>query len=139
MRTVTVSHNWYSFLRCLGIAVPTVFGVPSDVSCQDQGRVCQAWSGLVGMKVQPGHSLTASNCEARLWVWASCEWWDVWGLWVKHVLHVLQLEVGDGQEEVLGVEGEIEAVRCPMSMQCSTGGTESDKTHSHGSWPGKNH
>ena len=62
MRTVTVSHNWYSFLRCSGIAVPTVFGVPSDISCQDQGRVHRAWSGLVGMKAEPGHSLTPSSC-----------------------------------------------------------------------------
>ena len=59
MRTVTVSHNWYSFPRCSGIAVPTVFGVPSDISCWDWGRACQAWSGLVGMKVELGHSLTA--------------------------------------------------------------------------------
>ena len=58
MRTVTVSHNWYSFPRCSGIAVPTVFGVPSDVSCQDRGRVCRAWSGLVGMEAELGHSLT---------------------------------------------------------------------------------
>ena len=58
MRTVTVSHNWYSFPRCLGVAVPTVFGVPSDVSCRDQGRTCRAWSGLVGMKAELGHSLT---------------------------------------------------------------------------------
>ena len=59
MRTVTVSHNWYSFLRCSGIAILTVFGVPSDVSCRDRGRVCQVWSGLVGMKVELGHSLTS--------------------------------------------------------------------------------
>ena len=58
MRTVTVSHNWYSFPRCSGIAVPTVFGAPSDVSCRDQGRACQAWSGLVGMEAELGHSLT---------------------------------------------------------------------------------
>ena len=58
MRTVTVSHNWYSFPRCSGIAVPTVFGVPSDVSCWDWGRVCWAWSGLVRMKSELGHSLT---------------------------------------------------------------------------------
>ena len=58
MRTVTVSHNWYSFPWCSGVAVPTVFGVPSDVSCRDQGRTCRAWSGLVGMKVELGHSLT---------------------------------------------------------------------------------
>ena len=61
MRTVTVSHNWYSFLRCSGIAVPTVFGVPSDVSCQDQGRVCRAWSGLVRTEAELGHSLTATQ------------------------------------------------------------------------------
>ena len=60
MRTVTVSHNWYSFLRCSGIAVPTVFGAPSDVSCQDRGRTCRAWSGLVGMEAELGHSLTRS-------------------------------------------------------------------------------
>ena len=58
MRTVTVSHNWYSFPRCSGIAVPTVFGAPSDVSCRDWGRVCRAWSGLVGMEAELGHSLT---------------------------------------------------------------------------------
>ena len=58
MRTVTVSHNWYSFPWCSGIAVLTVFGVPSHVSCRDQGRVCWAWSGLVGMKPELGHSLT---------------------------------------------------------------------------------
>ena len=58
MRTVTVSHNWYSFPQCLGIAIPTVFSVPSDVSCQDQGRVCRVWLGLVGMKAELGHSLT---------------------------------------------------------------------------------
>ena len=61
MRTVTVSHNWYSFPQCLGIAVPTVFGVLSDVLCWDRGRVCQAWSGLVGMKAELGHSLTILN------------------------------------------------------------------------------
>ena len=61
MRTVTVSHNWYSFPWCLGIAVPTVFGVPSDISCWDWGRVCRAWSGLVRMKVELGHSLTDST------------------------------------------------------------------------------
>ena len=27
MRTVTVSHNWYSFPRCSGTAIPTVFSV----------------------------------------------------------------------------------------------------------------
>ena len=58
MRTVTVSHNWYSFPRCSGIAVPTDFGALSDVSCRDRGRACQAWSGLVGMEVELGHSLT---------------------------------------------------------------------------------
>ena len=63
MRTVTVSHNWYSFPRCSGIAVLTVFGAPSDVSCRDQGRACRAWSGLVGMEAELGHSLT---------VWSSC-------------------------------------------------------------------
>ena len=46
MRTVTVSHNWYSFLQCSGIAVPTVFGVPSDISCWDQGK---GVSGVVGI------------------------------------------------------------------------------------------
>ena len=61
MRTVTVSHNWYSFLQCSGIAVPTVFGVPSDISCWDWGRVCRAWSGLVGMKAELGHSLTPGS------------------------------------------------------------------------------
>ena len=61
MRTVTVSHNWYSFPLCLGIAVPTVFSVPSDVSCWDQGRVCQVWSGLVGMEAELGHSLTETH------------------------------------------------------------------------------
>ena len=60
MRTVTVSHNWYSFLRCSGVAVPTVFGVLSDVSCRDWGTTCRAWSGLVGMKAELGHSLTQS-------------------------------------------------------------------------------
>ena len=35
MRTVTVSHNWYSFPWCSGTAIPTVFGVPPNVSCQD--------------------------------------------------------------------------------------------------------
>ena len=60
MRTVTVSHNWYSFLQCLGIAVLTVFGVPSDISCWDWGRVCRAWLGLVGMKAELGHSLTST-------------------------------------------------------------------------------
>ena len=63
MRTVTVSHNWYSFLRCSGIAVLTVFGVPSDVSCQDWGRVCRAWLGLVGMKAELGHSLTITATQ----------------------------------------------------------------------------
>ena len=58
MRTVTVSHNWYSFPRCSGIAIPTVFSVLSDISCQDRGRVCRAWSGLVGMEAELGHSLT---------------------------------------------------------------------------------
>ena len=61
MRTVTVSHNWYSFPQCSGIAIPTVFGVPSDVSCQDRGRVCWAWSGLVRMKSELGHSLTKNG------------------------------------------------------------------------------
>ena len=59
MRTVTVSHNWYSFPWCSGTAVLTVFGVPPDVSCWDRGRMCQAWSGLVGMKSELGQSLTA--------------------------------------------------------------------------------
>ena len=63
MRTVTVSHNWYSFPWCSGIAVPTVFGALSDVSCRDQGRACQAWLGLVGMEVGLGHSLTV--CALR--------------------------------------------------------------------------
>ena len=63
MRTVTVSHNWYSFPWCSGIAIPTVFGVPSDVSCRDRGRVCRAWSGLVGMKVELGHSLTVTHSD----------------------------------------------------------------------------
>ena len=58
MRTVTVSHNWYSFPRCSGTAVPTVFGVPSNILCRDRGRMCQAWSGLVRMKSELGHSLT---------------------------------------------------------------------------------
>ena len=61
MRTVTVSHNWYSFLQCSGTAVPTVFGVPSNVLCWDRGRTCQAWSGLVRMKSELGHSLTVPN------------------------------------------------------------------------------
>ena len=47
--------------QCSGIAVPTVFGVLSDVSCQDRGRVCWAWSGLVGMKAELGHSLTSTQ------------------------------------------------------------------------------
>ena len=51
-------ENCYSFPWCSGIAVPTVFSVLSDISCRDQGRVCWAWSGLVGMKVELGHSLT---------------------------------------------------------------------------------
>ena len=63
MRTVTVSHNWYSFPQCSGIAVPTVFGVPSDVSCRDQGRACRAWSGLVGMEAELGHSLTVHSLQ----------------------------------------------------------------------------
>ena len=58
MRTVTVSHNWYSFPRCSGTAVPTVFGVLSNVLCQDWGGMCRAWSGLVGMESGLGHSLT---------------------------------------------------------------------------------
>ena len=58
MRTVTVSHNWYSFPQCSGVAVLTVFGVLSDISCRDRGRTCWAWSGLVGMKAELGHSLT---------------------------------------------------------------------------------
>ena len=61
MRTVTVSHNWYSFPWCSGIAIPTVFGVLSDISCRDWGRVCRAWLGLVGMEAELGHSLTATN------------------------------------------------------------------------------
>ena len=64
MRTVTVSHNWYSFPRCLGIAVLTVFGVPSDISCRNRGRVCRAWSGLVGMEAELGHSLTLGRSPA---------------------------------------------------------------------------
>ena len=67
MRTVTVSHNWYSFPRCSGIAVPTVFGAPSDVSCRDWGRACQAWSGLVGMEAELGHSLTPSLLLTSQW------------------------------------------------------------------------
>ena len=63
MRTVTVSHNWYSFLRCSGTAIPTVFGVPPNISCWDWGRMCQAWSGLVGMKLELGHSLTKTRCQ----------------------------------------------------------------------------
>ena len=66
MRTVTVSHNWYSFPRCWGIAVPTVFSVPSDVSCRDRGRVCRAWSGLVGMEAELGHSLTRHKLKKHL-------------------------------------------------------------------------
>ena len=58
MRTVTVSHNWYSSPWCSGTAVPTVFGVLSNVLCQDRGRTCQAWLGLVRMKSELGHSLT---------------------------------------------------------------------------------
>ena len=48
----------YSFLWCLGTAVPTVFGVLPNVSCWDWGRMCQVWSGLFGMKSELGHSLT---------------------------------------------------------------------------------
>ena len=40
---------------CLGPAIPTVFSVLSDVSCWDQGRMCEAWLGLVGMKLELGH------------------------------------------------------------------------------------
>ena len=58
VRTVTVSHNWYSFPRCSGTAIPTVFGVLSNVLCRDWGRTCWAWSGLVRMKSELGHSLT---------------------------------------------------------------------------------
>ena len=58
MRTVTVSHNWYSFPWCSGIAILTVFGVPSDISCRDQRRVYWVWLGLVGMKSELGHPLT---------------------------------------------------------------------------------
>ena len=65
MRTVTVSHNWYSFPRCSGIAVPTVFGAPSDVSCRDRGRACWAWSGLVGMEAELGHSLTGLEIDGK--------------------------------------------------------------------------
>ena len=65
MRTVTVSRNWYSFPRCSGIAVPTVFGALSDVSCRDRGRACWAWSGLVGMEVELGHSLTLGVMKTR--------------------------------------------------------------------------
>ena len=61
MRTVTVSHNWYSFLWCSGTAVLTVFGVPPNISCWDWGRMCRAWLGLVGMKSELGHSLTATT------------------------------------------------------------------------------
>ena len=66
MRTVTVSHNWYSFLQCSGTAVPTVFSVPSNILCQDWGRTCQAWLGLVGMKSELGHSLTGARIGAAL-------------------------------------------------------------------------
>ena len=61
MRTVTISHNWYSFPWCSGTAVPTVVRVPSNVLCRDQGRTRQAWLGLVGMKSELGHSLTGGS------------------------------------------------------------------------------
>ena len=65
-------HKWIViqvFLqRCSGIAVPTVFGVLSDVSCRDRGRACRAWSGLVGMEAELGHSLTHSqSTEQAMW------------------------------------------------------------------------
>ena len=50
----------------MGIAILTVFGVPSHVSCQDQGRACPAWSGLVGMKAELGHSLTVNPLASIL-------------------------------------------------------------------------
>ena len=58
MRTVAVSHNWYSFPPCSGTAVPTVFGVLPNISCRDRGRMCEVWLGLVRMKSELGHSLT---------------------------------------------------------------------------------
>ena len=78
MRTVTVSHNWYSFPWCSGIAIPTVFGVPSDISCRDQGRVCRVWSGLVGMEVELGHSLTVHQCSTVQGRVFDC-WWGQTG------------------------------------------------------------
>ena len=97
VRTVTVSHNWYSFPRCSGTAIPTVFGVPPDVSCQDWGRMCRAWSGLVGMKSELGHSLTGCCCAHSFGWWKrfsirlllgstsirdgfQCQW-DIFGVW----------------------------------------------------------
>ena len=86
MRTVTVSHNWYSVPRCSGTAVLTVFGVPSDVSCRDWGRVCQACSGLVGMEAELGHSLTDLHWALSFNVLHT--WQE--GVWGDHTLPLIQ-------------------------------------------------
>ena len=64
MRTVTVSHNWYSFPQCSGTAILTVFSALSNISHWDWGRIHWAWSG-VRMKWELGHSLTTS--QDRFW------------------------------------------------------------------------
>ena len=38
--------------------------MPSNVLCWDWGRTCQAWSGLVKMKLELGHSLTLRPCSS---------------------------------------------------------------------------
>ena len=53
--------NCYSFLQCLGTAVPTGFGALSNVSCQDWGRICQVWLGTVGTWLELGRSLTLTS------------------------------------------------------------------------------
>ena len=34
---------------------------PSNILCWDRGRMCRAWSGLVRMKSELGHSLTKTE------------------------------------------------------------------------------